>query len=98
MSLFCVKHLSEVFSIDICAYAVMQNHTHIVFRVDREKALAWCGDEIVSRWTTLYKPSPIVERYLDGFKLSKAEKKVVAEDIEKWRHRLYDINCQLVHA
>ena len=33
-----------------------------------------------------------MERYLNGFKLSKAEKKVVAKDIEKWRHRLYDIS------
>lgn len=87
-----LKHLSEVFAIDICAYAVLHNHSHIVFRVDREKALAWSGDEVIAQWTSLYKPSPIVERYLDGFNLTTAEKKVVAEDIEKWRHRLYDIS------
>ncbi|MET0081126.1 MAG: transposase [Candidatus Thiodiazotropha lotti] len=87
-----LKQLSEVFSIDICAYAVMRNHSHIVFRVNREKALAWCGDEVVTRWTALYKPSSIVGRYLDGFNLSKAEIKAVEVDIEKWRHRLYDIS------
>ncbi|MBV2121889.1 MAG: transposase [Candidatus Thiodiazotropha sp. (ex Ctena orbiculata)] len=87
-----LKHLSEVFAIDICAYAVMHNHTHIVFRVDRERALAWGSGEVVTRWTALYKPSPVINRYLGGLKLSKAEKKVVAEDVEKWRHRLYDIS------
>ncbi|MCG7985318.1 MAG: transposase [Candidatus Thiodiazotropha lotti] len=87
-----LKHLSDVFAIDICAYAVLHNHSHIVFRVDRERALLWSSDEVVTRWTNLYKPSPIVDRYLGGFNLSKAEKKVFDEDIERWRHRLYDIS------
>ncbi len=29
--------LAQVFAIDICAYAVMSNHTHLVLHVDREK-------------------------------------------------------------
>jgi hypothetical protein len=70
----------------------MHNHTHTVLRVDRESALDWCSDEVISRWTKLYKPSPIAERYLNGIELTKAELDVVAEEVEKWRHRLYDIS------
>ncbi|MCU7805638.1 MAG: transposase [Candidatus Thiodiazotropha sp. (ex Lucinoma borealis)] len=87
-----LKQLDGVFSISICAYAVMHNHTHTVLKIDREAALNWCADEVISRWTRLYKPSPIVDRYLNGIKLTKAELDVVAEDIEKWRHRLYDVS------
>jgi putative transposase len=87
-----LKQLDEVFSISLCAYAVMHNHTHTVLKIDREAALKWHDDEVISRWTKLYKPSPIVGRYLDGITLSKAELDVVAEDIEKWRHRLYDVS------
>ena len=29
--------LSEVFAIDVCAYAVMSNHTHLVLHVNKEK-------------------------------------------------------------
>jgi REP element-mobilizing transposase RayT len=29
-----LKQLTEVFSIDICAYAVMRNHTHTVVKID----------------------------------------------------------------
>ncbi|MES9832159.1 MAG: alpha-amylase family glycosyl hydrolase [Candidatus Thiodiazotropha sp. DIVDIV] len=87
-----LKQLDGVFSISICAYAVMHNHTHTVLKVDRETALNWRDDEVILRWTKLYKPGPIVDRYLNGIKLTKAELNVVAEDIEKWRHRLYDIS------
>jgi REP element-mobilizing transposase RayT len=87
-----LKQLDEIFSISICAYAVMHNHTHTVVKIDRESALKWSDDEVISRWTKLYKPSPIVGRYLNGIKLTKAEWDIIAEDIEKWRHRLYNIS------
>jgi hypothetical protein len=70
----------------------MHNHSHTVLKIDREPALKWSVDEVISRWTKLYKPSPIVDRYLNGMKLTKAELEVVEEDAEKWRHRLYDIS------
>jgi hypothetical protein len=70
----------------------MHNHTHTILKIDREAALKWCDDEVISRWTKLYKPSPIIGRYLNGMKLSKAELDVVAKDIVKWRHRLYDVS------
>jgi putative transposase len=87
-----LKQLTQVFAIDICAYAVMHNHTHIVVKVDQQRALAWDKNEVIDRWTTLYKPTPIVARYLAGIKLSKAEQAVVNQEIKKWRHRLYDIS------
>jgi putative transposase len=54
--------------------------------------LKWSDDEVIARWTVLYKPSPIVSRHLGGHNLTKPERKVVAEEIEKWRHRLYDVS------
>ena len=32
--------LADVFAIDICAYAVMSNHYHLVLHVNRKQALA----------------------------------------------------------
>jgi hypothetical protein len=34
----------------------------------------------------------VLARYLNGIKLSKAELDLVAEDIAKWRNRLYDVS------
>ena len=36
-----LKELTGIFAIDVCAYALMSNHYHVVLRVDRDQALAW---------------------------------------------------------
>jgi REP element-mobilizing transposase RayT len=63
-----LKQFGNAFSVSICAYAVMHNHTHTVLKVDRETALRWSVDEIIFRWIKLYVPSSIVDRYLSGMK------------------------------
>jgi hypothetical protein len=70
----------------------MHNHTHIVVKVDQQRALAWDKNKVIDQWTTLYKPTPIVARHLTGIKRSKAEQAIVNQEIKKWRHRLYDIS------
>ncbi|MCU7929144.1 MAG: hypothetical protein KZQ97_22325 [Candidatus Thiodiazotropha sp. (ex Dulcina madagascariensis)] len=87
-----LKQLSAVFAIDICAYAVMHNHTHTAVRVDKSQALAWTHEEVVARWTNLYHPTPLLARQLAGVRLTAAERDVISADIETWRHRLYDIS------
>ena len=47
-----MKFLAEVFAIDICAYAVMSNHYHIVLRVNQEEAEAWTDLEIIQKWAS----------------------------------------------
>ena len=41
--------LASGFAIDICAYAVMSNHYHIVLHVDTEQANAWTDAEVIER-------------------------------------------------
>jgi len=45
-----IQYLSQGFAIDICAYAIMSNHYHLVFHVNKKKALAWSDDEVNARW------------------------------------------------
>ena len=56
--------LSEVFAIDVCAYAVMSNHTHLVLHVNKEKADALSTEDVIQRWHKLYKGTLISQRYL----------------------------------
>ena len=87
-----LKFLSYVYAIDICAYAVMSNHYHVVLHADKERANEWDWSEVVERWTQLYHAPLLVKRWqINTETLSKAELEKVEEIIEEWRKRLYDI-------
>jgi len=86
-----LKELAGVFAIDICAYAVMSNHYHLVLRVDQERAQAWEPVQVVEQWAKLYGIPVLVGRYLRG-DATKAEIAKAESVIETWRERLADIS------
>ncbi len=84
-----IKFLSHIFSIRIAAYAIMSNHYHIVLHVDQNKAERWTNNEVIKRASQLF-PSKAKELELT-MKLT-PESPIVAETIEEWRSRLFDIS------
>ena len=84
--------LSEIFAIDLCAYAVMSNHYHVVLHINKTQAKNWTIDEVIQRWHQLFKGHSLSQRYLRGEILGKAENDVLFKDIEMWRERLTDIS------
>ena len=48
------RFLSSVFAIDLCAYACMSNHYHLVLHVNKDQALAWSAAEVVERCGKLF--------------------------------------------
>ncbi len=87
-----IKALSEIFAIDVCAYAVMSNHYHVVLRVDAERADAWTDREVINRWTELFKGSLVVEQWRQGALATQGEREVAEAIVHKWRQRLLDIS------
>ena len=86
-----LRFLADVFAIDLCAYAVMSNHYHLVLRVDRERGARLTKEEIVRRWTRLFRAPESIQRWQDG-DASAAERAVAEQLIERWRKRLVDIS------
>jgi REP element-mobilizing transposase RayT len=84
--------LSSVFSIGICAYAVMGNHTHVVLHVDKDLAESWSTEEVIRRWHQLYQGTLLSQKYQRGDKLSKGECISLDETVTIYRQRLYDIS------
>jgi REP element-mobilizing transposase RayT len=87
-----MKSLASIFSIDICAYAVMSNHYHLILRVDTDTASTWSEQEVIDRWTRLFSTPVLVERYLRGQNNDQAADNKAREIIEQWRTRLTDIS------
>jgi len=87
--------LAEVFCVDVCAYAVMSNHTHVVLRINKEKAESLSVREVIRRWHKLYKGMLLSHRYLnpaEGGAMSEAEIETVNNLAKIYRHRLFDIS------
>lgn len=85
-------YLSEVFAIDVCAYAVMQNHTHIVLHVNLQVAEEWTTIEVISKWHKIFKGNLLTKAYLANHKLTKAETTVVEQLANEYKHRLSSIS------
>ena len=47
--------LADVFAIDICAFAVMSNHVHLVLRVEQERVASWSDEQVVARVSRVFK-------------------------------------------
>ena len=87
-----LRFLSYVYAIDVCAYAVMDNHYHVVLHVDEERALNWSYTEVAERWMQLYSGDMLVDRWLaNPDAISKAEEEAVFKRIDIWRSRLYEL-------
>lgn len=86
-----LKYLADSFAVDLCAYAVMSNHYHLVLHVDRERAVAWTRDEVIARWARLFRIPTLIEQYREG--VGGDAVRLQAElEIERWRRRLYSIS------
>lgn len=84
--------LASIFAIDICAYAVMSNHYHVVLHINSEKVLHWSTAEVIQHWHQLFKGSLLSQRFSQGECLSKAEQYTLSEQVEEWRSRLTSIS------
>ncbi|WP_051227621.1 hypothetical protein [Oceanospirillum beijerinckii] len=58
--------LDQMFAVDICAYAIMSNHYHLVLYINQSEAESWSIDEVITRWQILFKGPILVQRYQRG--------------------------------
>ena len=87
-----IFELSEVFAIDVCAYAVMSNHCHLVLSVDQSRALGWDDREVARRWMKLFGGMALVRSFAAGEKLSEPQLAAVALKVAEYRERLFNIS------
>ena len=86
-----LAQLTAIFAIDICAYAVMSNHYHVVVHVDAARTRSWTEHEVVKRWSQLFRIPEEVKRWQQGL-AGEAECERVRIAVERWRDRLQDIS------
>ena len=88
-----LRFLSYVYAIDLCAYAVMSNHYHVVMHVDQARAQAWSDEEVVESVGCSCITVPLVDRWLaDRSAMGQAERDKATEMINEWRERLCSLS------
>ncbi|ARU58126.1 transposase [Oleiphilus messinensis] len=87
-----IRLLSSLFTVDICAYAVMSNHYHLVIKLNPDEALDWSQDDVLARWCSVFKGPLIVRKYLRGDRLDTAEKNTLGTLVKLYRKRLTDLS------
>jgi REP element-mobilizing transposase RayT len=83
-----LRVLSSLFSIDLCAYAVMSNHYHLVVKLNPDEPDTWSDDEVLNRWTTLFRGPLLVQRYRDGETTTPLELDAIRSMAAVYRNRL----------
>ena len=84
--------LAEVFAIDVCAYAILSNHYHLVLHIDEQTSLEWSPLEVAQRWTRLFTGPVLVRAFVAGQKLSETQQSVVHNHIQDYRKRLCSLS------
>ncbi|MFQ3339392.1 MAG: REP element-mobilizing transposase RayT, partial [Colwellia sp.] len=87
-----IFQLAQVFSIDICAHAVMHNHLHLVLHVDSALIKNWSTDEVLKRWHQLFNGTYLTRAYQNKQPLDKFQLAMVESSVEIYKKRLIDIS------
>jgi len=87
-----IRLLCSVFAVDLCAYAIMSNHYHVVIRIDVDKVKQWPDAEVARRWMQIFSGPLLMHQYLGNASLTSAERACIADLFSTWRKRLSDIS------
>ena len=87
-----IQLLSSLFSINLCSYAVMSNHYHLVVHIEPDKSNKWSNQEVAQRWTALYQGPALIQQWLSGALLNKAQQQTIDDIITVWRERLSNLS------
>jgi REP element-mobilizing transposase RayT len=87
-----VRLLSSLFAIDVCAYAVMSNHYHLVLKLCPGQLDNQSDEQIMDRWCALFKGPLLIQRYRSGEALSTPERATVGDIVNVWRDKLASIS------
>ena len=87
-----IKLLCTVFAVDLCAYAIMSNHYHVVLKINSEQVDKWSDEEVAERWLQVFTGPVLMHQYLCNADLTGTELKQVAKLLTTWRERLCDLS------
>ena len=59
-----LEELAQIFAVTVGGFSVLENHLHVLVRLDPDIASAWSDEDVVRRWGRLYPPRDKARRVL----------------------------------
>ncbi|MCL1129991.1 transposase [Shewanella sairae] len=87
-----ILKLTEVFAIDVAAYAVMSNHLHVVLYIDLDTVNSWSDREVVEQWHKLFNGTDLTQKFAKGEVIDECMVALLKQLIATYRSRLCDIS------
>lgn len=84
--------LTQLFAIDVCSYAVMSNHYHVVLKLNPSSAKDWSDKDIIERWVALFSGNEHTRAYFSNQPLSDHNKSYLSNYIPLWQQRLSSLS------
>lgn len=86
-----LRELAGIFSLDVCGFSVMDNHLHVLLRLNPAQAAEWSDEDIVRRWAKLFPPRDKTGKVLPVGEPWIAARRDDAAWVAKTRQRLGDL-------
>jgi REP element-mobilizing transposase RayT len=68
-----LEELAEIFSVAVAGFAILDNHLHLLVRLDPDVAQGWSDEDVVRRWGRLFPPrdkarqvAPVSEKWVQA--------------------------------
>jgi len=89
-----LKELDAIFAVSVGGFSIMDNHLHLLLRLDPDMARQWSGEEVVKRWFKLFPPRATDRKPLSAAKVDElaAAKAQDSAWIIKTRERLTSLS------
>ena len=62
-----LEELAKIFAIAVGGFSVMDNHLHVLVRLDPDVATGWSDEDVVRRWGLLFPPAQQVQTATAGY-------------------------------
>lgn len=85
-----INKVASAFAIDVCSYAIMSNHFHLVLRIGDNSQ--WTDKQVLMAWLSVYSLPILCQRYLQNDITEESELKRVNRHVDLYRERLGSIS------
>ena len=86
-----LRELAGLFAIDVCGFSIMDNHLHVLLRLDPARATVWSDRDIAEKWLTLCPPRDVQGQRMPVTPVLIAARADDAKWVLECRRRLSDL-------